>query len=154
MALGAARDWCRVGAVAIGLVAFAGGGGAGAGAQAPRSLADGVYTATQAARGRTLYLVNCGSCHAENLNGGRFFRDEPVPALRRENLFDGWPELNAFFEQLQTAMPADDPMALPPGEYADILAYLLSANGYPAGPEALIADRSALARILVVRPAR
>lgn len=123
-------------------------------AQAAPALADGVYTAAQAERGRKLYLVNCASCHAENLNGGRFYLDEPVPALRRETLFEGWPELNAFYDAFRTAMPADDPMSLLNGEYVDVLAYLLSANGFPAGTAELTPDPAALQRITLARPVR
>lgn len=121
-------------------------------AQATLSLTDGVYTAAQAERGRRLYLVNCATCHAENLNGGRFYLDEPVPALRRETLFEGWPELNAFYDALRAAMPADEPMALLSEEYVDVLAYLLSANGYPSGTAELSSDPVVLTRITIARP--
>lgn len=123
-------------------------------AQASLSLADGVYSAAQAERGRKLYLVNCAECHAENLNGGRFYHDEPVPALRRSTLFEGWPELNAFYEAFRTAMPADDPMSLLNDEYVDILAYVLSANGYPAGASALTSIPADLQRIRVAQVSR
>lgn len=121
-------------------------------AQATPSRPVGVYTAAQAERGRKLYLVNCASCHAENLNGGRFYLDEPVPALRREKLFEGWPELYAFYEAFRAAMPADDPMSLQDGEYVDVLAYLLSTNGYPAGSAELTPDPAALKQITLARP--
>src|SRR5580692_9097642 len=40
-----------------------------AGAQTAASVRDGVYTAAQADRGKTLYAANCASCHGPMLDG-------------------------------------------------------------------------------------
>ena len=41
-------------------------------------------------------------------------------------------------------MPQDSPGRLKPGEYADIVAYLLKLNGYPAGEAELPPDAAKL----------
>ena len=40
----------------------------------------------------------------------------------------------AVFDYIKATMPADDPATLEDAEYLDILAYLIQANGFPAGP--------------------
>ena len=47
-------------------------------------------------------------------------------------------------------MPRDDPGSVPPAVVADILAFILSENGFPAGPRDLSGDADALARIRIV----
>jgi cytochrome c len=147
---GAARPggWPLAAAFAWGLVAAV---AAQDGAPSVRTLADGVFTEAQADRGSKLYLVNCAVCHSENHSGGRFFHDEPVPALRQDALFEGWPDLKMYFEWVREAMPADAPMALADQEYVDILAYLLSVNDYPPGSRELPVDAAQLQRI-ALRP--
>ncbi len=44
-------------------------------------------------------------------------------------------------------MPEGDPGSLQPEEYADVLAYLLSLNDYPAGDQPLPPDVAVLSTI-------
>lgn len=49
--------------------------------------------------------------------------------------------LAAVFDYVKTTMPADDPASLRESEYVDILAFLIGANGFPAGGrELMVAD--------------
>ena len=48
-----------------------------------------------------------------------------------------------------TTMPEDNPGSLQPQEYADILAYFLSINGYPAGQAELKGDDAAIGAVKV-----
>ena len=55
------------------------------------------------------------------------------------------------FDYVSTQMPENDPGGLRPQEYADVLAYILSVNAYPAGIEELPVDKAAL-KLLGIAP--
>ena len=88
-------------------------------------------TAEQIARGETAYAQQCATCHGQDIVGS----------------IQGYPDASLFFNFISTAMPANAPGSLPPQQYADIVAYLLSENGYPVGTEDLPADPEILAQI-------
>jgi hypothetical protein len=46
-------------------------------------------------------------------------------------------------------MPKNDPASLTPGEYAQVVAYLLKINDVPAGESELPADSDALKKIRI-----
>ncbi len=99
-------------------------------ADTPRSQWDGVYTATQATRGGSLYLQYCAMCHGPDLMGG-----EMAPPLIGGTFQSNWNELSLgdLFERIRTSMPQNSPGGLSRQQYADILSYMLSKDGYPAG---------------------
>jgi quinoprotein glucose dehydrogenase len=109
-----------------------------------KSVWTGVYTAAQATRGASLYTDTCAECHGDDLEG-----IERAPALAGGTFAQRWDgaTLKKLFERMEE-MPPDDPAArLTAQKYADILAFLLSANRVPAGSVALTADKDALAAI-------
>jgi hypothetical protein len=57
------------------------------------------------------------------------------------------------FDYMSSEMPEDDPGSLEREEYAAVLAYLLRAYGLPSGAVELPADRTALERLILTRPA-
>ena len=100
-------------------------------AQAPsRSVWDGVYTEDQAKRGQPLYNEQCASCHGDTLGGG-----ESAPALAGGEFLSNWNGLTLgdLFERIRTTMPQNKPGKLSREVNADILAYMLTANQFPAG---------------------
>ncbi len=99
-------------------------------AQTSRSVWDGVYTSEQAKRGATLYANECASCHGAALNGG-----ESAPPLTGGEFFSNWNGLTVgdLFERIRVSMPADSPGKLKREQDADILAFMLSMNQFPAG---------------------
>jgi cytochrome c len=99
-------------------------------AQPSRSVWDGVYTADQGKRGATLYAAECASCHGSALNGG-----ESAPPLTGSEFFSNWNGLTVgdLFERIRVSMPADHPGKLTREQDADILAFMLSMNQFPAG---------------------
>jgi S-disulfanyl-L-cysteine oxidoreductase SoxD len=118
-----------------------------------RTVWDGVYTAAQSERGRAQYRIYCSACHGATLRGG-LDGVEQAPALRRDGFMRGRGDLGNMFDFLKKSMPRDEPGTLRTTDYADILAYLLSENGFPAGAVPLPADRMLLADIRIVgRPA-
>jgi len=100
----------------------------------PASVWSGVYTAEQAARGANAYTQSCATCHGSDLAG----IDEASPLTGGQFVsdFDGL-TVGALFDRIRTTMPQSAPGSLSPESYADILAYLLKVNGFPAGDKPL-----------------
>ena len=96
----------------------------------PRSVWDGVYTEEQAKRGEPLYYHDCSSCHGEKLQG-----DDNSPALAGIDFITDWNglTLGKLFDKIRLTMPRDGPSQVSKEEKADILAYILSVNKFPAG---------------------
>lgn len=106
------------------------------------------YTAEQAERGRVAFNRHCGFCHTAQ-PGGRGFADA---FLQRES--GGvrvWPSVYYFFKKLE-AMPAYDTDAISQQTRADIAAYILKQNRYPAGSQALTPDYAALKAMTLDEP--
>jgi hypothetical protein len=108
------------------------------------------FTTEQAERGEGYYLTSCSGCHGVDLRGG----DRPLdpPALIGGAL-DPWfarPPAE-LFRYISTQMPAMSPASLTPETYADILAHLLSRNGFTPGIEELPAATSDLLALAYAR---
>ena len=99
-----------------------------------RSVWDGVYTEEQASRGERAYTQACSACHLGDLLGDGF-----APALAGAAFSFRWTDLSVgdIFATMRATMPQGAPASLSPRAYADIAAYLLSVNDYPAGDEEL-----------------
>ena len=109
-----------------------------------RPAGEGVYTSQQAARGKALYAEECAKCHGENLSGG-----DDSPELAGANFMSRWKgkTVSALFALMSKTMPTDDPGHLSSRQYADLTAFILSSNGFPAGPKDLPNDAAALNEI-------
>jgi mono/diheme cytochrome c family protein len=103
-------------------------------AQTTKSVWDGVYTEEQAKRGQPMYAENCASCHGPELMGG-----EMAPPLATGDFLSGWDGLTVgdLFERIRISMPQNAPGSLSGAQNADILAFILSANKFPAGKDEL-----------------
>jgi S-disulfanyl-L-cysteine oxidoreductase SoxD len=99
-------------------------------AQAERSVKDGVYTEEQAKRGEVVYAEICANCHGEGMEG-----IDMSPALTGATFSSNWSTLTIgdLFDRVRTTMPMDRPGTITPQENADVIAYILKANQYPAG---------------------
>lgn len=99
-------------------------------AQTTRSVWDGVYSQEQADRGRALYARECAACHGAELSGG-----EEAPPLTGAAFLANWNGLTVgdLFERIRVSMPEGKPGSLSRQTNADILAYILGANQFPAG---------------------
>jgi S-disulfanyl-L-cysteine oxidoreductase SoxD len=120
-------------------------------AQDSRSTWDGVYTAVQAGRGEPLYQRMCVRCHADDLSG-----EGHAPALAGAAFNTVWNNrpVAEFFDKVMTTMPPTSPGRLSPEETADVVAWILSKDAYPAGTGELPATKEALQaiRFLAARP--
>ena len=115
-------------------------------AAADASVWDGVYTADQTRRGEAAYLQTCASCHGTALEGG-----DMTPALVGGVFTSNWNDLTVgdLFERIRTTMPLDTPGRLSRQQNADVIAFMLKANGWPAGTTDLASDLAALKQIRI-----
>jgi mono/diheme cytochrome c family protein len=98
----------------------------------------GVYTAEQATAGEKIYGNICTGCHNLGSHSGQVF------AVK----WKGRP-LSDLYEQIADKMPEDDPGSLTAAESAQVVAYILKANGNPAGAQALSTDLTELKKLLI-----
>jgi mono/diheme cytochrome c family protein len=111
-----------------------------------RSVWDGTYTKPQAARGKIVYEQTCSRCHGETLLGG----DDAKPLVGEAFLqkWDGQ-SVGKLFDVIRRTMPDDGPAVLSRRQSADVVAYVLAANGFPAGPTELESEDAPLNEILI-----
>jgi quinoprotein glucose dehydrogenase len=97
---------------------------------ASRSVWDGVYTKDQAERGKELYATHCLACHGESLEG-----NGPAKTLIGPEFAANWNGISMgdMLDRTRTSMPLGKPGTLSRQQVADLLAFVLSANTFPAG---------------------
>ena len=112
--------------------------------QSTASVWDGVYTEDQAGRGKPLYAKECAACHGTSLSGG-----EEAPPLTGSAFMANWSGLTVgdLYERIRLSMPEGRPGTLSRQQNADILAYMLSVNQFPAGKTELQSDTDRLKQI-------
>jgi alcohol dehydrogenase (cytochrome c) len=100
-----------------------------AGRQAPSG---GIYTAKQADAGREAYQAKCASCHLLDLRGSN-----EAPPLAGANFQNTWKPrtTRVLADRIRATMPANNPGTLGQEEVVNIVAFLLRANGAPAGSQ-------------------
>jgi mono/diheme cytochrome c family protein len=105
---------------------------------------DGVFTADQAAAGKTVFDGKCAACHGPDLAGGG-----EAPALAGTGFIGEWAgqAVGDLATRLHTTMPANDPGSLNYVDTAAVVAYILSVNQFPAGTTALPSDLGAMGSI-------
>jgi len=107
-------------------------------------LVSGVFSAEQVERGREAFYAECMECHElEEFTGpGAYLEEQEGESL--------W----SVFEFIWAEIPADKPAWLEPTEYADILSFILSVYGFPAGDSELPIDQDSLEGIRISAPER
>ena len=106
-----------------------------------RSTTDGVYSAGQAARGRQVYEVQCGSCHGAAMEG------TTGPPLVGDSFLSNWSgrPLASLVDKIEKTMPFNEPVSLSRQQSADLAAYILQIGRFPAGQGEL--TEAALAQV-------
>jgi mono/diheme cytochrome c family protein len=99
------------------------------------------FTAEQVERGRAAYTQNCQDCHGSTLDNGEF----GGPPLKGGYFRNHWgsgsvADLTGYAKAL---MPPDRPGRLSEQTYTDLVAFLLSNNGYAPGSQELPSDAAA-----------
>lgn len=102
----------------------------------------GLFSTAQAARGEALYQQYCSVCHGSRLEGNPA---APLTgAVFRSRWEDGQHTLDDLFYIVRSLMPNNAPGSLTKAQYADVVAYILKTNGYPAGESELVPAASAM----------
>ena len=96
------------------------------------------FTSAQVERGRELFAAMCGECHSLGEFRGQTFQF----TWRRRTAWD-------FFRAVSTTMPESAPGSLSDEEYVQIVAMVLSMNGFTPGSEDLEATEAALDRFVM-----
>jgi mono/diheme cytochrome c family protein len=108
-----------------------------------RTVWDGVYTETQAARGVTAFGQSCAGCHAlatagkSPLVGDAFWK-----SFAQKTVAD-------LVEYVSANMPNGSPGSLNESTYRDVVALILKSNGFPAGTTEL--QRDAVGNVQIVQ---
>ena len=116
-------------------------------AQAGGELVDARYAAEQVERALPVYRRLCVECHGEDLGGG-LIGGPPLAGVGFRQKWGGRP-LTALFTFMSTQMPQGSPGSLTDGQYADLLALILSRNGHEVGDEPLVPDLDVLGGLQV-----
>ena len=103
--------------------------------QAPAAPA---FTSRQALDGKAAYARSCASCHMPDLSGAN-----EMPALKGTTFMAAWGARSTkeLFDYMSSAMPYSAP-PLRTEEYLAIEAFILEANGAPAGADPLTPETS------------
>jgi len=143
-------------AAALNAVKMAEPGAAGAAAApaaapgaAPAAAGAGLFAAAQLPRGQMVYSENCAACHGATLAG------DVGPALAGARFVTRWKDKSVadVFDKIKTSMPASAPGSLSPQQTADVVAFMLNANKYPAGATELTADAAPANKAALGEPA-
>jgi mono/diheme cytochrome c family protein len=115
-------------------------------ATAPKTTADGVYSADQAAHGKDVYSQQCAACHLEDMSGSG-----EAPPLAGEGFTDSWQghSVNELDQAVLNTMPLDNPGSLDPNDALAIVTYIFQKNNFPAGKDALKNDEATLKSITI-----
>ncbi|MEO7347325.1 MAG: c-type cytochrome [Opitutaceae bacterium] len=116
----------------------------------PRTIWDGVYSAEQAARGKKAYVAECARCHGDKLEGKKDDEEE-APAMIGKEFLAGWygKPLGRMVDLTRRTMPPETAGTMSRPMTLDLVAYLLSENGIPAGKTDLPTTGAALREIMI-----
>jgi hypothetical protein len=108
----------------------------------------GVYTTSQAGRGKAVFEVQCFGCHRHDLSGSN-----RAPSLRGDRFISDWDHTSIFklFNKVKNDMPPVYSETVSPQSKLDIIAYILQVNGFPSGTSELSPNQDELANIWITR---
>lgn len=111
---------------------------------------DGAYTTEQAERGQEAYEVSCVGCHAGTLRG-----TPGGPGIAGGRFIFNWSDrsVGELLDYVIHNMPIGAGNTLPHETYADIVAYILEVNEFPAGEVELSADPVDSEGVIITRSA-
>ena len=91
--------------------------------------ADGIFTLAQADRGEDLFRTTCSNCHEREDWTEEGFKGR----WEGQSVYQFWYYIN-------DRMPYDDPWSLTRQQVTDVVTYILTLNGLPAGDTELAVD--------------
>jgi S-disulfanyl-L-cysteine oxidoreductase SoxD len=109
----------------------------------------GVYSKAQADQGAALYAMHCARCHGDALEGL-----DVAPPLTGARFLGNWTgqPIGALASRVRTSMPLDNVGVLGVADSVQITAFLLQANGYPAGTSDMPTASQGLAALTLDAP--
>lgn len=110
------------------------------------SMWDGVFTQEQSDAGRAVYAANCAACHGPAARGAPGMPSLVGVVLNRK--YADMP-LSVYFDYMSTNMPRGREGSLQPQQYADIMAFILTAHGVEPGEATLTPDHELLDSIII-----
>src|SRR6202022_117648 len=110
------------------------------------SVWDGVYMPEQASSGKVIYDQQCSLCHGADVLK---VRSEGPPNLTGPAFKENWNGLTVsdLFEYIKKSMPRNNAGRLTREQTANVLAFIFTSNGFPAGQKELPTDPAALKEI-------
>lgn len=101
-----------------------------------KSTNDGVYTKAQAVGAQKQFDRICADCHPFTVAARKKPKDLP---LGDEPFFESWSgrPLSEMITLIALTMPNDGSATITDAEAADLVAFILQQNGYPAGSKPL-----------------
>ncbi len=128
-------------ALAIGLSIAASTVTAQTSSDSSRSTQDCIFSVAQAQRGQRIFQQVCAECH------------QPAE-FSESGYLNSWvgQSVGGLFDLIRRSMPYDNPGRLRPRQYVDVVSYILSINGLPAGDEEMKTDERALRQIRIDGP--
>ena len=106
-------------------------------AQTPSSVWDGVYTTAQASRGAVVFDAECAACHGPSGTGGGMA--PPLVGAAFSANYDGL-TVGDLFDRNRSTMPPGKEGQLSAQQNADLAAFMLQFNAFPAGDKELPAQ--------------
>ena len=121
--------------------------GVGLRAQDTSRIWQGVYSAAQAERGKTIFNTTCLRCHGEDLAGNT------APALKGDRFQTSWggDVVESLFTKVRDTMPPNFGTILDDQVKLDIVTYILQTNGFPAGNSDLVVGSADLATTQILK---
>ena len=115
--------------LALCLCAFVGASSLTGHARQIRTVAEGVYSGAQAARGQQVYQARCVMCHGGALEGGA------GPPLAGDSFLSVWSArpLADLVDKIEKTMPPEQAGSVSRQQAIDIVASVLQAGRFPAG---------------------
>jgi polar amino acid transport system substrate-binding protein len=109
-----------------------------------------VYSAAQASQGEAVYSTQCVSCHGATLEGniGPALKGSQFQQMAAAQQLTG----ASLLAVIAASMPKSNPGGLTSAQYAQLTAYILQQNGYPAGTAPLSANDPKLQALRLSKP--
>jgi mono/diheme cytochrome c family protein len=111
-----------------------------------RTTWDSIYSVAQAGRGESSYAKTCARCHGAALGGG----DEATP-LVGSSFLGNWngQAVSDLQKRIIETMPSDTVGIYDRKLVTDVIAFMLKANGFPAGAADLSVEPDSLKTITI-----
>ena len=108
------------------------------------------FTQAQVERARPIYERLCAECHGDSFTGGLI----GGPPLTGPIFLQRWGgrSVATLYTYTKTQMPQGGPDSLPPQQYADLVALILSVNGHEAGEVELRGNEEVLEGVGIRSP--